>query len=174
MLALIGGGSASGKSGIAEDLAEKWAGKKLYIATMHVSDAESVQKVERHREIRKDKGFTTMEIPYNLADEVAKMKNFDTILLDCMSNLFANTMFLQNKSGAEALNSVLQDINALNALGKQVVIVTNDVFADGERYNDFTEEYIANFGALNKNIGQMSDILVEVTAGIPLIYKGEL
>ena len=55
MIALVTGGSASGKSAIAEDLAVRLQGRKrCYLATMEATDEESIRRISRHRELRKE------------------------------------------------------------------------------------------------------------------------
>ena len=63
MLALVLGEAASGKSEFAEQLAMSLADERYYIATMQVSDSESQQRIERHRQMRQGKGFVTLEQP---------------------------------------------------------------------------------------------------------------
>lgn len=64
MITLVTGGSGSGKSAYAEDVAVSAEGtEKYYIATMQIYDAEGERKVERHRKLRAGKGFTTVGEP---------------------------------------------------------------------------------------------------------------
>ena len=66
MLTFIFGGSASGKSEYAEQYAASLAhncnAPLLYLATMCASDAESKQRIARHRQMRADKPFQTLEV----------------------------------------------------------------------------------------------------------------
>ena len=66
MLTFIFGGSASGKSEYAEQYAASLAhncnAPLLYLATMCASDTESKQRIERHRQMRSDKPFQTIEV----------------------------------------------------------------------------------------------------------------
>ena len=96
MLYLVTGGSGSGKSEYAENLAVSLKKENLiYIATMFPFDDESLKKIERHKIMRKNKGFLTKECYKNLED-ISIYKN-STVLLDCMSNLVANEMYMENK-----------------------------------------------------------------------------
>ena len=53
MMAVVTGGSGSGKSAFAEDkILSLGQGKRFYIATMHPYDEESYKRVERHRKMR--------------------------------------------------------------------------------------------------------------------------
>ena len=58
MIALVIGGSGSGKSAYAEQMAVKAAGNGslYYVATMQVYDEEGKKKVERHQKMRAGKG----------------------------------------------------------------------------------------------------------------------
>ena len=98
MMTLVMGGSGSGKSAWAEAYTVSLSsGKKYYLATMQVTDAESAGKAERHRCLRAGKGFVTIEQPRDIAQAAGRMtgekREERTALLECMSNLTANEMF---------------------------------------------------------------------------------
>ena len=97
MLIFIYGGSGSGKSAFAEQMItkiKKDENKLYYLATMQIFDAEDEERVKRHRNLRKDKGFITLEYPKDIHKAINEIedKNAD-ILLECMSNLLANELF---------------------------------------------------------------------------------
>ncbi|MDD5945658.1 MAG: bifunctional adenosylcobinamide kinase/adenosylcobinamide-phosphate guanylyltransferase, partial [Clostridia bacterium] len=91
MVVMITGGSGSGKSELAENIAAALSkGRLIYIAAMIPRGDEGRKRVERHRKMRADKGFETVERYTALAKY-----DFDaesTVLLECMSNLLANEM----------------------------------------------------------------------------------
>lgn len=102
MLHIVYGGSASGKSSYAESFAMSLQGdgRLLYIATMYPYkwstteiDSETMQRINRHRAMRADKGFDTVECYRHVEHIVAKRQ--DVLLLECMSNLLANEMYLE-------------------------------------------------------------------------------
>ena len=74
MIALVIGGSGSGKSAYAEQMAVKAAGNGslYYVATMQVYDEEGKKKVERHQKMRAGKGFLTIEQPRRLKEAAKK------------------------------------------------------------------------------------------------------
>ena len=99
---MVYGGSASGKSSYAESIAMSLQGdgRMLYIATMYPYkwntteiDPETMQRIERHRAMRADKGFDTVECYRHVEHIIAKRQ--DVLLLECMSNLLANEMYLE-------------------------------------------------------------------------------
>ena len=92
MLILVSGGAGSGKSEFAEGLVtSSGLGQRVYLATMRVWDAESVRRVERHRQMRAGKGFETLECPENLAG--LTLPSGCAALLEDLSNLTANEFF---------------------------------------------------------------------------------
>ena len=97
MFILVTGGSGSGKSEFAENIAMKLGGKMLYVATMKPYDDECLKRIERHRKMRDGKGFRTVECYTDLSEIT---ESADTILLECMSNLTANVMFSDNNDNA--------------------------------------------------------------------------
>ena len=62
MLYMIFGGSGSGKSAYAEDLAVKLCPEeKVYLATLTDIDEEMEQRIRDHRKMREGKSFRTVE-----------------------------------------------------------------------------------------------------------------
>ncbi|ALP88798.1 MULTISPECIES: bifunctional adenosylcobinamide kinase/adenosylcobinamide-phosphate guanylyltransferase [Clostridium] len=171
MLTLITGGSGSGKSEFAEDLSVSYKSNNLiYIATMFLYDNESLKKVERHKRMRDHKNFKTIECFKNLKSLF--ISNNSTVLIDCMSNLVANEMYLEGGAKDKTVQEVIRGIESINNQAENLVIVTNEVFSDGIVYDDDTMRYIRNLGEINKEIGKKADNVVEVVYSIPIFHKG--
>ena len=115
MITLVSGGAASGKSEYAENISmSRKNGTLIYIATMMPYDSECYKKIERHREMRKEKGFLTLECPYDLKSIKCKDISKDsTILLECISNLLANEMYDQNRCRENAVLEIVDGISSL-------------------------------------------------------------
>lgn len=178
MMTLIMGGSGSGKSAYAENyIASLSEGKKkYYIATMQVFDREGQKKIERHRALRSDKGFHTIEQPVAIQNAIEMMESGEkTALLECMSNLTANEMFAGKMPETEEVvaEKILKGIDALRKELTALVIVSNNVFEDGMGYDETTMEYIRAMGRLNEKLADMADEVVEVVVGIPIIVKSK-
>lgn len=202
MLHIVYGGSASGKSSYAESFAMslQGEGRLLYIATMYPYkwntteiDPETMQRIERHRAMRADKGFDTVECYRHVEHIVAKRQ--DVLLLECMSNLLANEMYLEpdsddgglaetmsevEKTGvgmSETLspvsNKIVQALIDLSTRVQELVIVTNDVFSDGGSltYDESTREYVKNLAEINCALARVAETVTEVVCGIPVIVK---
>ena len=176
MMTLIIGGSGSGKSAYAEDymISISEDRKKYYIATMQIYDEEGKRKVERHRMLRGGKGFSTIEQPIDIGKAAEKMEAGDrTALLECISNLTANEMFLEEVPGTEEVitEKIVGGIAVLNRELTHLVIVSNNVFEDGNVYDKTTMAYIRAMGRINQKLAEMADEVVEVVVGIPIVIK---
>lgn len=189
MLHIVYGGSASGKSSYAESFAMslQGEGRLLYIATMYPYkwntteiDSETMQRIERHRAMRADKGFDTVECYRHVEHIVAKRQ--DVLLLECMSNLLANEMYLEPDSNAGSdmaetmspvSNKIVQALIDLSTRVQELVIVTNDVFSDGGSltYDESTREYVKNLAEINCALAREAATVTEVVCGIPVIVK---
>ena len=125
-LIMISGANGSGKSRYAERIVARTTGERYYIATMRPCSEENLQRIEKHREQRKDLQFTTLECPYQVG--AAEVERDGVVLLEDVSNLLANAMF--ERGGDEA--SVYADIEALCSRCRLLVAVTiTGLCADG-------------------------------------------
>lgn len=170
MIILIIGGSGSGKSEFAEQMAETLNhGELIYLATMKPVGEEGRQRVARHRRMRKDKGFATVECATHL-ERITGSKR-QTILLECISNLLANEMFDEEGGREKAGEAVLAEVKRLGAETAHMIIVTNNVFADGMEYDEYTKQYLKEIAAVNEELARWADKVIEVVYGIPLLLK---
>ena len=177
-MTLIIGGSGSGKSAYAEDYMVSISEdrKKYYIATMQIYDEEGKRKVERHRMLRGGKGFSTIEQPVDIGKAAEKMEAEDrTALLKYISNLTANEMFSGEVPGTEEVitEKIVGGIAVLNRELTHLVIVSNNVFEDGNVYDKTTMAYIRAMGRINQKLAEMADEVVEVVVGIPIVIKAK-
>ena len=178
MFVTVTGGSGSGKSEYSEDLLLRLDGEnpvnRIYIATMFPFDEESHRRILRHRNMRKDKGFETVEcytglknlkLPVNIGKK-------PSVLLECMSNLTANEFYREDGAGDRTPKEILLGIDCLLAQTEHLIVVTNEVFSDGILYDDSTEQYKKMLGEINAGLAVRSDAFVEVVCSIPVILKG--
>lgn len=167
MIVLLTGGSGCGKSTYAEKIVDAMPReKRVYIATMQIYDEESVRRVARHRAQRADKGFVTMECPKNLG--ALEMEEGSVVLLEDLVNLTANEMF----DGGDA-SRIVPALESLASRCRHLVMVTNDVFSDGVRYDPSTQEYLRVLAHVNGQAARLADTVAEVVYSIPCILKGE-
>lgn len=172
MIELVIGGSGSGKSEYAEELARLIGDKLYYLATMIANDEEGLKRVHKHQKNREGKGFITIEKPR----DIIKLPMFDkeyVLLLECMTNLVANEMFADKSipSVDEVVDKIINDIEALEDRFKTLVIVTGNVFEDGASYDELTMDYIKALAKINNILAKKSHHVTELVAGIPIRVK---
>lgn len=171
MLSVVIGGSGSGKSEFAENMAVKLNnGSLIYIATMEPFGEEGRKRIKRHRQMREKKNFETVECYREL--EILTLSEDSTVLLECLSNLAANEMFQELGTKEEALAAMKRGIISLRNQGHHLIIVTNNIFEDGFLYDKETMAYMELLGEINKWICREADLVYEVIHGIPILLKG--
>ena len=165
-LILISGPNGSGKSLFAEELIAKTEGKRSYIATMKPQTEDNFSRIEKHREQRAHLCFETLELPYEV--DSASVSRDSVVLLEDVSNLFANAYFEKNGS----VESVFADIEGLKNRCKLLVAVTISDLKD-EGYDEETAAYIKGLNQLNWRLFDLADLAFAMENGQPVRLKGE-
>lgn len=172
MFFVVTGGSGSGKSAFAEKLtASLGEGRRIYIATMMCFDEEGKKRISRHRAMRADKHFETLERYTDLCG--LEVPEDSILLLECMSNLVANEMFDESGAKEGTVEAVMEGLHHLRKKARHLVVVTNEIFSDGLEYDPETKKYQAYLGAVNCRMAEEADGFYEVLYGLPLVRKGE-
>lgn len=168
MMAAVTGASSSGKSAFAEQFLMNMGEKRrIYIATMIAWDEECRERIRKHRAMRMEKRFETMECPVDLLE--AEIPEHAAVLLECMSNLAANEMYRAGRE--EPKPRILAGLRRLKSRAEDLVIVTNEIFDEPGLYGEETEQYRKLLGDLNREIFSMADEVYEVVCGIPAELK---
>ena len=170
MLTLVVGGAASGKSAYAERLVLQTALPRYYLATMQVWDAECAARVEKHRRMRAEKQFETLECPLHLG--AVRLPARGTALLEDLGNLTANELYDPAGAGEAAASAILDGLGRLAAQCEHLVVVSNEVFSGGTDYAGDTDRYLNALAQVNNALAARADAVVRVVCGIPVYYKG--
>ena len=168
MLTLIIGGASSGKSRFAEELIRQLPGSRIYLATMENAGAENRKRIAFHREMRKDKGFETIECP--VAISAVSLPEDANVLLEDLPNLVANEMFSPQGGGMDTL---LSELRGLSSRCTHLTIVTGELFSGGVEYEGEILYYLQQLAVLNNTLAREADLVVEVIASIPNVLKGQ-
>ena len=170
MLTLVVGGAASGKSEYAERLVLQTALPRYYLATMQVWDAECAARVEKHRRMRAEKQFETLECPLHLG--TVHLPARGTALLEDLGNLTANELYDPAGAGEAAASAILDGLGRLAAQCEHLVVVSNEVFSGGANYAGDTDRYLKALAQVNNALAARADAVVRVVCGIPVYHKG--
>lgn len=170
MLTLVVGGAASGKSAYAERLVLQTALPRYYLATMQVWDAECAARVKKHRRMRAEKQFETLECPLHLG--TVRLPVRGTALLEDLGNLTANELYDPAGAGKAAASAILDGLDKLAAQCEHLVVVSNEVFSGGANYAGDTDRYLKALAQVNNALAARADAVVRVVCGIPVYHKG--
>lgn len=175
-LALVLGGTRSGKSAFAEELAKKWGEQVTYIATAACLDSEMELRIAKHRAVRPSH-WTTVEATHGVAEVIKQVAhNSQVILLDCLTLLVSNLVFAEeNLEPQEVERKVLAEINHLASVAKNspcpVIIVSSEVGLGLVPDNQLGRLYRDILGKANQIVGKAAANVYLVVAGIPVELK---
>ena len=170
MMTLVIGGAASGKSEYAESLLLHTPEPRYYIATMQPFGEEAMERIRRHRAMRAQKQFETIECYTNLSS--IRLPERGVVLLECMSNLTANEKYAPEGAGAHAYEAIVNGIDSLRKQSDRLVVVSNEVFTGGNRYADDTDQYLRLLAEINRALAARADAVCEVVCSCVQYYKG--
>ena len=176
MLILVSGGSASGKSAFAEGLiTASGIERRVYLATMEAYGEEGERRVRRHLELRRGKGFSTLELPRGLDD--AKLPEGSAVLIEDVGNLVANECFTTEAGFDGAASRAVRGVLRLAEQNALTVAVTNELGADGVfgmGYSEDTVRYIRLMAEVNAALASAAGEVYEVVSGVPMRLKGDV
>lgn len=175
MIYFISGGSKSGKSSFSEDLCVVLSkeNRRYYVATMIPYDNEDEERIRKHQEERKEKGFFTIETKNFLSEALINNHKSDYLLIDSLTAYVLNCMFLdENRTKEEVLTLMKEDIGSLLNQFENIFFVADYIFNDCENFTQFTKDYLALLGRLSTYIVTKADYVIEMKSGIPIYLKG--
>ncbi len=181
-LTLVLGGVRSGKSAVAEGLAQDLAlpsGRPvLYLATGQATDAEMVQRIRRHRE-RRPSHWLTLEEPLQpaaaLAEALGGPNPPGAVLLDSLDVWVANLLLAhENEPSATVESLALAEMERLLSAcrpGQETVLVSSEVGLSPVPSTPLGRQFQDLLGTANQRAAAAADTVYLVVAGIPLQVK---
>ena len=125
MLVVLVGGARAGKSALAADLARRWEGPVVYVATAEAGDEEMRLRIERHRAERPAE-WTTVEEPLRLREALVGLDDGALAVVDCLTLWVAN-LLERGDSEEEIVVEAGAVAAAARARAAPIVVVTNEV-----------------------------------------------
>ena len=179
MTYFISGGAKNGKSNLAQDLTVALAkgGKHYYVATMISTGTEDDDRIRRHIADRDGMGFETVECFRNIMDCLKTADKDSVFLVDSVTALIQNSLFPIEKNyemDLEAANRCADELAEFAHAVRHAVFVSDYIYSDAERYSDSTEMYRKCLASIDRRLAAVCDAVIEVSAGQPIIYKGDL
>ncbi len=176
-LVLITGGARSGKSTFALEKAEAISSRRLFVATCPKIDDEMSERVNRHKEERKGRGWESREIELDLADLFDEcLDDYDVILIDCLT-LWVNNILHHYRDDMTVVDDAMikrlceELLEESAAYTGTILCVTNEVGSGIVPDNKVARKYRDLVGTCNQIIGRKADEVFLVSCGIPLSIK---
>jgi len=124
MLYLVLGGARSGKTAVAERLAEDTGRQIVFIATAQPRDQEFEARVAAHRG-RRNAAWSTVEEPLQVP-EVIRAHPDETLIVDCLG-MFVTNLLLLPSDVKDVLLRVEELARAARGHPGLVIVVSNEV-----------------------------------------------
>ena len=167
MLTFLVGGARSGKSTLAVQLGERFAGPVAFVATAEAFDDDLAARIARHRDERPS-AWTTIEEPVDLAAAVRSVADESMVIVDCLTVWIAN-LAVRVMPSARILRSahdMVEELCARRARGAApAVVVSNEVgmgiVPDNEPSRSFRDE----LGRVNQLVAAAADTTLLLVAG---------
>lgn len=162
---LVGGGSRSGKSRYALELARRYGPRRGFLATAQAFDDEMHARIERHRMERGDE-FTTIEEPFDLPGAVRGAETrFDVLVVDCLTLWLSNMMLAGRDVDGERM------LDTIAASPLPCVLVTNEVGCGIVPENALARRFRDEAGTLNRQAAERAVEAYWMIFGVPLRLK---
>jgi len=140
-------------------------GKVVYIATMKAYDKEDEERIQRHIEKREGLNFITLEVQRNLHEIVNNFEVKDTILIDSITSLLTNEMFIGNEIIKNPSINILNGLKKIMNKAENIVIISDYIFNDSIEYDEVTESFKKELAIINKELVKISDKVIECSFG---------
>ncbi len=169
MKELVLGGTRSGKSLYAEELAKKSRLEVIYIATAFGEDDAMRKRIRRHKK-RRPQEWELIEEPYFIGRVITERANRNTCLIvDCLTLWASNLIHKKDRFCMRTERGAL--IKAIDRTPGHVILVSNETNLGLVPMDSMAHEYCDFVGLLHQQLGEMCDRVTFVVAGIPMPVK---
>lgn len=186
-LIFITGGARSGKSRLAEQLANKIGNDSVfYLATMEKqeTDPEGIKRIEKHR-ARRPPAWTTIEAHNGLPRVISDLSETAKVcLIDCMSLYVSNLLLEISGDGklsaplieGSAENAILSEVDSMLAAFEQredltFIVVSNEVGLGIVPENRLARTYRDVLGLANQRVAAAANQVWVTFSGLQLQLK---
>ena len=158
---LLTGGARSGKSAMAQRMAESSGLPVTLIATAEARDGEMAERIGRHRAERPP-SWTTIEAPLDVLAAISSAPPDQFVLLDCLT-LWVSNLIESGRDSADIESCAAQVAAALAV--RAGVVVTNEVGLGVIPANELSRRYVDALGAVNACFARSAQRAVLMVAG---------
>jgi len=139
--------------------------KVIYIATMKPYDKEDEERIRKHIQNRVGLNFITFEVQRNLHEIVKSIHQNDTVLIDSITSLLTNEMFVGAEIIKNPSKNILNGLKQIMFKAQNAIIVSDYIFNDAIEYDEVTENFKRELAILNKELAKICDNVMECSFG---------
>ncbi len=165
---LILGGARSGKSSLAESLANT-SDSVTYVATATAFDVEMSQRIKLHQQQRPS-SWVLIECPLLLCEALNQLSGpGQTVLVDCLTLWLNNQLYHQPEQDFALARQQLAA--AVRQFEGKLILVSNEVGMGLVPMGELNRIFVDQQGWLNQQLAKVCDEVIFVAAGLPLYLK---
>ncbi len=164
---LIIGGADSGKSALAQRLAEALCPTPVYLATATAGDEEMARRIARHK-AQRDSRWRTVEEPIRIAQVLGELEG--VVVVDCLG-MWVSNMMMRGMGEQEILEQFNELIGRLGSVACRVIFVSQEVGLGIVPGEPVARAYRVIMGRAHQMLVGAGVRAVLVIAGIPLVLK---
>jgi adenosylcobinamide kinase / adenosylcobinamide-phosphate guanylyltransferase len=168
VITLVLGGTRSGKSRYAQQLARQLSPRPLYVATSRVWDAAHQERIARHQRERGPE-WRTLECELELE---ALALDGEVAVIDCVT-LWLTNFFSDEAADLERCQARAQRaIDQLVERRAQLLLVSNELGQSLHAPTELGRKFVDLQGLMNQYIAARADNVAWLVAGIATYLKG--
>lgn len=145
----------------------------IYIATMNPYDREDEERIEKHKKSREGFNFKTLEVPRDLDSVINIINCKDTVLIDSITSLLTNEMFVENHIIKNPSHKILSNLKQIMNNAKNVITVSDYIFNDAIQYDEITESFKKELAIINRGLANYCENVIECSFGLIKYIKHE-
>jgi len=172
MRTLILGGVKSGKSRLAEQLANRHSDAVTLIATGAAHDAEMAERIKLHQRTRASH-WRTIEEQLSVADVLQSLNTTDapTVVVDCMTLWLTNLAMDSDESRLDTEKRAF--LKAVECFRGRLLIVSNETNMGIIPMGELSRRFCDEVGLLHQALAACCDQVILCVAGLPHYLKGQ-
>lgn len=178
---LLTGGARSGKSTYAEEMARRYGGSVLFVATAEAGDEEMRRRIEKHKKSR-PAGWDTIEVTRGVGRRIKEnIGGASVVIVDCITLLVNNILcqcidrvgeqFDVKAVEREVITETEELIGCMKNSAANFIVVTNEVGTGIIPDNPMARLYRDLLGRANQMLARHADQVHLMVAGLPLRVK---
>ncbi|HEY93094.1 MAG TPA: bifunctional adenosylcobinamide kinase/adenosylcobinamide-phosphate guanylyltransferase [Dehalococcoidia bacterium] len=178
---LLIGGTRSGKSSFAQELALKLDKPVLFVATAEASDEEMRHRIEEHQKVRPST-WSTLEVTTHIGSQIEQeIGGAQVVIIDCITLLVNNVFGKYSHQAGEQVDASLIEEKLTSEISELVecidhthasfIIVTNEVGMGLVPTNRVGRLYRDLLGKANQRLAERADEIYLMVAGLLVPVK---